>query len=101
LEVVASGSDYAQLRWRYDGPKHAKYMITFRGYQRYDAGMGRFEEREVDTGAPVKVDTEHYIVHSLRQDTTYAFEVSVVDEATGRIYVKSPTVRVNTNSCLL
>lgn len=63
--------------------------------------MGRIEEREVDTGAPIKLDAEHHIVHNLRPDTTYAFEVSVVDESTGRIYVKSQTVRVSTNSSLL
>jgi len=55
----------------------------------------------VDTGAPIKTDADHYILNNLHPDTDYAFEVSVVDEASGRILVRSSTVRVNTNSSLL
>ena len=101
LEAGAVGGDYVQLRWRYDGPKPAKYLVTYRGYQRFETADGRWEEQEVDTGTPVELDTEQYVAHNLRPDTTYTFEVAVIDRATGRPISRPQSTRVSTKAYIL
>jgi len=90
-----------QLRWRYDGPKPVKYMITYKGHQRDETQDGHSEEAEVDSGAPIEVEVEHYVVHGLRPDTVYTFEVTVVDQATGRPSSRPQTIRVTTKAYIL
>lgn len=101
LEAGAVGGDYVQLRWRYDGPKPAKYVITYRGFQEYETADGQEEEQETDLGAPVEVDVENYVAHGLRPDTTYTFEVTVIDKATGRPLSRPQSTRVTTKAYIL
>jgi len=97
----AAGDDYVQLRWRYDGPKPVKYLVTYRGYQRYQSADGRMEEKEVDVGAPVELDVEHHVVQGLRPDTTYTFEVAVIDKNTGRPLSRPQSTQVSTKGFIL
>jgi len=102
LEAGAIGGDYVQLRWRYDGPKPAKYLITYRGQPRYEHDDdGHVEEHDIETGAPIEVDTDHYVVHGLRPDTTYTFEVALLDRATGRPVSRPQVTRVTTKAYIL
>lgn len=101
LEAGAIGGDYVQLRWRYDGPKPAKYLITYRGQPRYEHDEGHDEEHDIETGAPIEVDTDHYVVHGLRPDTTYTFEVALLDRATGRPASRPQVTRVTTKAYIL
>jgi len=98
LEAGSVGGDYVQLRWRYDGPKPAKYMITYRGFQHHENADGHEEEEEVDPGTPVELEVEHFVAHGLRPDTTYTFEVTVIDKTTGRPISRPQSTRVTTKS---
>jgi len=101
LEAGTVGGDYVQLRWRYDGPKPVKYLITYRGYHRFQIAEGRWEDKEVDVGAPVESEEEHFVVQGLRPDTTYVFEVTVVDKTTGRPISRPQSTRVSTKEYIL
>jgi len=76
-------------------------LITYRGYQRYETAEGQGEEHEVDTGSPVELDVEHHVAHGLRPDTTYTFEVVVVDPVTHRPISRPQSTRITTKAYII